>query len=252
MHLTNLRRAAAVVVLLAVCFALNNFACADLVLPDEASSRSAQLPDVPPNGIVTGSVIVQLPAERHSAWYMDGTLRGDSPETPIVLNGFVKGTGTFDNVVFDGIFSPGHSPALLTVGNTIYAASNVLEMELGGLIPGSQHDKVVHNGNATLGGTLDVVLINAFVPQLGNAFDIFDWNAGLTGTFATVNLPTLNPGLTWDSSDLYVGGQLVVTAIPEASAFWLMGGATSLLAIAAFARRLWKSSSSTPLIRGIE
>jgi hypothetical protein len=252
MHWTNVRRGATLAVLLAICSALGNFASADLVLPDHTSSRSGQIPDIPLNGVVTGSGILQLPAELHSAWYMDGTLRGDAPETPIVLDGFVKGSGTFENVVFDGIFSPGHSPALVTVGNTIYTSSNVLEIELGGLLPGSQHDKIVHNGNAAVGGTLDVVLINAFVPQFGNAFDIFDWNAGLSGTFSTVNLPSLNPGLVWDASDLYLGGQLVVTAVPEASAFWMTGVTTSLLILAAFVRRLWKSSYSQPLVRGVE
>jgi hypothetical protein len=252
MRLTILRRGAAVVVLFAICSALNNFASADLVRPDDASRHRAHISDILPSGVVTGSGIVQLPAERYSAWHMDGALRGDTPETPIVLNGFVKGSGTFDNVVFDGTFSPGHSPALVTLGNTIYTASNVLEIELGGLLPGSQHDKVVHNGNATAGGALDVVLINAFVPQLGNAFDIFDWNAGLTGTFATVNLPPLNAGLAWDASDLYLGGQLVVTTIPEASAFWLMVVSTLLLVIATFIRPAWKSSCPTPLVRGIE
>jgi hypothetical protein len=195
---------------------------------------------VPAGIVVKGTAPIHGPANTGTPWYMDGALRGFSLESPIILNGFVKGNGTFDNVAFNGKFSPGHSPALVTLGNTIYTASNVLEIELGGLLPGSQHDKVVHNGVATLGGTLDVLLINAFVPQLGNAFDIFDWNAGLSGTFSTVNLPALNPGLTWDASDLYIGGQLVVTAIPEVSAFWLTGASALLVATVVFALRAWK------------
>jgi hypothetical protein len=123
------------------------------------------------------------------------------------------------------------------VGNTIYTSSNNLIMELGGLLPGSQHDKIVHNGMAVAGGTLSVVLINAFVPQAGNAFDIFDWNGGLTGTFATVSLPPLNVGLVWDTSDLYVGGTIVVTAVPEAGGLLLTGAGGCLMGAGCVWRR---------------
>ena len=165
-----------------------------------------------------GSGTLVTPNDSSQPIYVDGALSGLGPSAPIVLDGFVKGSGSFDYTVFNGTYSPGHSPTHSTVGSVIYTASNVLIMELGGLIPGTQHDKITHTGLSQAGGTLDVVLINGFIPSLGNNFDIFDWNAGVLGTFSPVNLPSLSAGLAWNTSDLYLGGSLSVTAIPEASA----------------------------------
>ncbi|MAT69109.1 MAG: hypothetical protein CMJ58_06240 [Planctomycetaceae bacterium] len=214
-------------------------AAADLYVGDQpAGGDAAFAAGVPAGVIVTGSGTIVGSADPHQPWVVDGTVRGDAPESPIVIGGFTIGAGSFDNVEFAGVYSPGHSPALVTVGSVIYTASNVLEMELGGLLPGSQHDKIVHTGLSAAGGTLDVVLINAFTPAAGNVFDLFDWNAGVLGSFATVNLPALNVGLSWDASDLYAGGTLAVTAVPEASPALLWSGLAVAAAGAATTRRL--------------
>src|SRR5688500_15286979 len=170
MHWVTSRRWRSLAFLVAAYALFTKEACADLVTSTTDTAGSKYLASgVPDGAVIEGAGAIDNSNSAGTPWYMDGTLRGTSLESPIILNGFVKGSGTFDNVVFNGTFSPGHSPALLTLGNTIYTASNVLQIELGGLLPGTQHDKVVHNGVATLGGTLDVLLINAFVPQLGNA-----------------------------------------------------------------------------------
>jgi hypothetical protein len=214
---------------------------ADLVLAENAvEDVGAASADIAAGVVLTGAGTIHGPDDPGVPWVIDGAVLGLSIDQPIVLTGFIKGTGTFDNVVFDGEFAPGHSPALVTLGNTIYTASNVLEMELGGVAAGSQHDKIVHNGMASLSGTLDVVLLNMFAPQLGNAFDLFDWNAGLIGTFSTINLPAIGTGLAWDTSDIYVGGQLSVTAVPEVSSFFLGGmcliAGTAVLAL----KQIWR------------
>jgi hypothetical protein len=49
----------------------------------------------------------------------------------------VKGVGTFDNVNFTGTFSPGLSPAILSVGNIALSSTSTLVMELGGSAAGS-------------------------------------------------------------------------------------------------------------------
>jgi hypothetical protein len=64
----------------------------------------------------------------------------------------------------------------------------------------------------TLGGTLNVSLINGFSPTLGNSFDILDWGA-LTGTFATLQLPALAGGLQWNTSQLYTIGVLSIASV---------------------------------------
>lgn len=179
--------------------------------------------------------------------YVDGSLSGLGPNNPVVLEGFVKGSGSFDHAVFDGTYSPGHSPTHSTVGSVIYTASNVLIMELGGLIPGTQHDKITHTGLSQAGGTLDVVLINGFVPSLGHVFDIFDWNAGVLGAFSPVNLPSLAAGLAWDTSDLYASGNLYVTAIPETGSVLLVGGALLICLLAQCCTRWWPDVRWTTL-----
>ena len=67
-------------------------------------------------------------------------------------------------------------------------------------------------GNLNLGGMLAVSLINGFMPTAGNSFDLFDW-ASLDGTFASMQLPTLPGGLTWNISQLYTTGVLSVGGV---------------------------------------
>jgi len=52
-------------------------------------------------------------------------------------------------------------------------------------------------------------LIDGFNPSAGNSFDILDWG-NLSGTFSTLNLPTLSANLMWNASQLYAAGVLSV------------------------------------------
>ena len=69
---------------------------------------------------------------------INGTVQGTSPAQPITLSGYIKGTGSFTNVVFTGTHDPGLSPTLLNVGNVAYASTALLNIELGGTTRGSQ------------------------------------------------------------------------------------------------------------------
>ena len=124
---------------------------------------------------------------------INGSVRGDSPAHPITLSGYIKGTGTFNNVNFTGTYSPGLSPTVATVGNISLAPSSTLIMEIGGANPGSGYDKIQASGTLAPGGTLDVMLIGSFTPTAGQTFDLFDWTT-LSGKFSTVVLPNLNNG----------------------------------------------------------
>ena len=127
------------------------------------------------------------------------------------------------------------SPAKVTLGDAAFAASNTLTMELGGLAPGSQHDQLQILGTAQLDGALDVTLINGFNPTAGDYFSLFNGNT--SGAFQTVNLPGLSPGLSWDSSLLYSGGTIGVTAVPEPGTLALCGAAALCVLTAAARRR---------------
>ncbi len=89
------------------------------------------------------------------------------------LSGAVSGAGGYlGHVTFSGSYSPGNSPALVTAQNITFANSNTLTMELGGLTRGRQYDAIDASGNVTLGGVLDIKLINSFVPAIGNQFNL--------------------------------------------------------------------------------
>ena len=64
-------------------------------------------------------------------------------------------------------------------------------------------------GQFTLGGVLQVVLINGFALAAGQSFDLFDWSS-LAGTFSAIQLPSLASGLVWNTSQLYTSGTLSI------------------------------------------
>jgi hypothetical protein len=113
--------------------------------------------------------------------------------------GTCGGTGTiFGSLNNDATVAPGNSPGILTVdGNYTQGASGTLALEIGGLVPGEEHDKLVVTGTATLAGTLDVSLINGFTLAGDMEFDVLDFNS-VVNDFSTFNLPS---GLVWDVSD---------------------------------------------------
>jgi hypothetical protein len=79
-----------------------------------------------------------------------------------------------------------------------FANPGSLNIEIGGTggagVNPNGHDQLLVSGAATMGGTLNVTLTNAFTPVSGNSFLILD-AASLTGTFATTNLPDVTPNV---------------------------------------------------------
>jgi len=132
-----------------------------------------------------------------------------------VFFGSVTGAGPFTgtgDVELNGDLKPGNSPATVTFGGNVEINSTGgLQIELAGSTKGTQFDSLTIAGAATLGGSLDVSLIGGFTPHAGNSFDILDWGS-LTGTFSSIQLPTLASGLQWDTSHLYSTGILSVIA----------------------------------------
>jgi hypothetical protein len=122
----------------------------------------------------------------------------------------VDGAGSYTgNVLFSDGFSPGNSPAAVSLENAAFDSSAELRIELGGLLAGTEHDRLNVSGTASLDGTLQIQLINGFDPNVGDSFDILNWGS-LSGTFDTLNLPALSD-LQWDTSRLYTAGILSVT-----------------------------------------
>jgi T5SS/PEP-CTERM-associated repeat protein len=135
-----------------------------------------------------------------------------------VFFGSVTGAGPFTgtgDVELNGDLKPGNSPATVTFGGNVEINSTGgLQIELAGTAKGTQYDSLTIAGTATLGGSLDVSLLNGFAPQAGNAFDILDWGSH-TGKFNSIELPALASGLQWDTSQLDSTGVLSVIALGD-------------------------------------
>jgi len=142
----------------------------------------------------------------------------------------IRGSGTvLGYLVAGGTVAPGSSPGILSVEDILFAAGGTLEVELGDTVRGSGYDVLASSGSVTLqdGSTLAVSLINAFVPEKGDAFDILDF-AALSGQFGAVTLPALGENLAWNTDGLYTSG--VIKVVPEpASAALLMAGLAGIL-----------------------
>ena len=155
--------------------------------------------------------------------YGDGSTAGQ--KIVFAVGSTVSGIGSFENVVFDGTYSPGNSPAITNLSIAEFSAASSLVIELGGTQPGTQYDRVVDSGVLTLlGGTLDVVLYNGFVPSYGNSFEVLQYGQ-LSGDFGTVTYPALSGGLSWERTTSATA--MTITVVPEPSTYAISAIATA-------------------------
>jgi hypothetical protein len=88
-----------------------------------------------------------------------------------------------------GVLSPGQSPGKTTINGTYTQQSAAtLQIELAGTTSGTQFDfvNVTGIGNSTLGGSLQLSLLNNFVPAPTDTFTILSAAGNLLGSFANV------------------------------------------------------------------
>lgn len=84
------------------------------------------------------------------------------------------------NVNMKGLVAPGLPVGILTIeGDYTANEEAILEIEVGGLSPGVQHDQLVVTGYADLDGRLTVPLINGYVPSPGHTIKIIEGNNGV-------------------------------------------------------------------------
>jgi autotransporter-associated beta strand protein len=128
--------------------------------------------------------------------------------------GTLQGTGTIGgsvSVAAGGILSPGNSPGVLTMDSATLATGSQTNIELGGITLGSQYDQVHATGTISLGGTLNVSLINNFTPSVGAAFTVLN-ASNLSNLFSALSLPSLPPTEGWDTTRLYTSGILSIAS----------------------------------------
>ena len=135
----------------------------------------------------------------------------------------IGGTGTAKTlwVKTGGIFSPGASIGTFTAsgGDILLEGISNFEINKTGLTLSA--DLAVSNTVIAYGGTLNITATGDTLAE-GNTFNLFDAPDLGANLFSAINLPSLDPGLYWDTADLIVGG--TITVIPEP------GSATLLLA----------------------
>ncbi len=141
---------------------------------------------------------------------IDGPVVNNSAVTivgTVDFNGLVSGPGDFfgpGTANFNGGMSPGASPAEVNFeGSVALADTNSLFIEIGGTMPGSQHDALTVTGMAALDGIVDVALINDFTPTAGQQFTILSANS-ITDNGLVLGGPAA------DSFDLLVGSTSVI------------------------------------------
>ena len=148
--------------------------------------------------------------------------------------GSLSGTGNFTGTgtsYIEGDMRPGSSPgATYFEGDVVFGWASGLETELGGTTPGIEHDQLDVAGDLSLGGTLNVTLVDTggglLSPQAGDFFDILNFGT-ISGDFTTMNLPTLDLGLMWNVGFLKTTGELLSTFMGDINGD-LMVGVTDL------------------------
>lgn len=138
----------------------------------------------------------------------------------------VSGAGDYlNNVRFSDGFSPGNSPARVSLHNAAFDGTTELTMELAGLTAGSQYDQLAISGSLALAGKLNVITLNGFTPTLGNSFTLVD--GPVTGGFGTVSLPALANGLSWQTTQ--TGTFYNLTVVPEPTSLGVLSLVAGLL-----------------------
>jgi fibronectin-binding autotransporter adhesin len=153
-----------------------------------------------------------------------------SLSTVTFSGGQLNGTGTISAPVdiVGATVEPGHSAGKLSISGTYKQQSGgMLVIELGGTADG-KWDVLATSGKATLGGTLDVRLIDSgsgmFMPAAGQSFTFLTSGSGVVNQFEHYVLPPLSSNLSWNVRYSAFSVALAVEAVPEPATLllWLM------------------------------
>jgi hypothetical protein len=145
---------------------------------------------------------------------VDGSIGSN---TSVHGRGTLAGTGTINgNVTNNGRVSPGEAPGvpgmLTVVHNYTQTQYATLMIQLAGMSPG-QFSVLDVLGSANLNGFLDPVLLNGFIPTIGDSFIFLNY-ASLTGGFSHIKHQIFNNG-TEQWSVIYQNNNAILTVGPN-------------------------------------
>ncbi len=135
-----------------------------------------------------------------------GTLAGNGRTGGPVLN---------DGAVSPQDFNFDSTATLHMLDSYTQLADGSLEIQIS---TGGAHDSIIVTAQAVLSGTLNVSLLNGYVPAAGSTFDVIAADS-INGTFTTTNLPVLPQGTQWQVDYLPTGVRLTVTGGCDATDF---------------------------------
>jgi hypothetical protein len=116
-----------------------------------------------------------------------GSLASSNPIN--IQGGILSGTGTIDaDITNAGHIMPGGNASsgnIVVTGDYVQTAAGALDIDIGGLTAVTQYDRIDITGKATINGSLNVTLINGYVPTaLGTSFRVMNYGSH-SGTFVT-------------------------------------------------------------------
>ncbi len=136
---------------------------------------------------VTGTETVATPWEVNGGTLLVNGSTAAAPLTTVTGTGILGGSGTVGAVTVSGggTLAPGASAGTLSTGNVTFGSGANFKVELGGTTAGSGYDQLNVTGSVTLGGLLNVALINGFNPSTGNSFTLInnDGSDAVNGSF---------------------------------------------------------------------
>ena len=150
---------------------------------------------IPALATVTGFGTIKSSSSPTNPVSNSGRIEGLSASNPITIEGFLNGPGAIDHVLVTGTVSPGFGPTTANFGSVTYAGRVILDFD--GSNAGTQYDRIIHSGTATLGGVLDIRQAAPFVPVPGTVYTLLSATA-VVGQFSSVVIPTAPAGQSWE------------------------------------------------------
>jgi autotransporter-associated beta strand protein len=135
----------------------------------------------------------------------------------------LSGTGTVSgNTTIDGTLNIGSSPGTMNVSGDLGLGSlSTWNVELGGTGV-LDFDRLFVSGQLAAGGTINVSLINSFVPSTSDSFQIANFGSFVDNGFVfNFSSAPLSGGQSWDTSAFATSGTIAV--VPEPGVFSLTG-----------------------------
>src|SRR5262249_39736254 len=127
------------------------------------------------------------------------------PSGPVgvdIAGGTLNGIGTINASVLNaGLVqvNPPSGTSVLTInGNYTQTSPGALDVDIAGTTAGTQFDQLAISGVAALNGSLSLGLLNGFSPGSGDLYKILTF-ASHGGSFTSLNVPNLAPGLSFRS-----------------------------------------------------